>query len=416
MRIHSISATGTEGGWYVDDRPAFVAGAVAEHYLVRGTPVTPGFERIREPGQTVCVLVELDDGSLAVGEGGSVTYAGIAGRDPVLRSDQAVTVVEQMIAPALAGADVGRFRILEETLRTIASSGSRLHSGILYAVSGALLSAVALARREPPAVTIAREWGLSIPPTDPRIGIQSGEDRYDGVDKAIYRRVGAFPHGLIKHVETDFGAHGELLLEYARWIMQRLGEHGVPEDYLPLIHFDCYGTIGRAFGLDMDAMVRYLGQLADVVRPLRLAIEAPVELDIQDEQLTVMRRLKDGLRMVPHPAPLLIADEWCNTLDDVRAFAKAEAADMVQIKMPDLGPVGDSIEAALICRQQGIGAYLGGSCNETDISARLAVHVAAATGCHQMLARPGMGVDEGVSIMRNELARLRHWLRTHPTA
>jgi len=265
-------------------------------------------------------------------------------------------------------------------------------------------------------VTIAREWGLAIPATNPRIGIQTGDDRHSGVDKAIYRRVEAFPHGLIKHVESDFGPRGELLLDYARWIMHRLIDHDAPDDYRPTIHFDCYGTIGRAFSFDIDAMVRYLGTLAEVVRPLQLQIEAPVEAESQEQQLGIMRELKQALRMLPHPAPVIIADEWCNTLDDVRAYATAEAADMVQIKMPDLGFVGDSIEAGLICRQHGIGAYLGGSCNETDTSARLAVHIAVATGCDQMLARPGMGVDEGVSIMRNELARLRHWLRTHATA
>ncbi len=414
MNIRSVRATGTEGGSYVDDKPAFVAGAVTDHYLARGVPLTAGFERIREPGQTVCVLIELDDGSIAIGEGGSVTYAGIAGRDPVLRAADAVAVVEQSIAPIFTGAEVGRFRILEDALRQIEPPSGRLHTGISYAVSGALLSAVALARREPPAVTIAREWGLSLPPANPRIGIQTGDDRHSGVDKAIYRRVDAFPHGLIKHVETGFGPRGELLLEYARWIMRRLADHGVTEDYRPSIHFDCYGTIGRAFDLEIDAMVRYLAELAEVVRPLQLQIEAPIEADSQEQQLAVMRELKQALRMLPHPAPVIIADEWCNTLDDVRAFATAEAADMVQIKMPDLGPVGDSIEAALICRQHRIGAYLGGSCNETDTSARLAVQIAVATGCDQILARPGMGVDEGVSIMRNELARLRHWLRTHP--
>ncbi len=414
MNIRSIRATGTEGGWYVDDKPAFLAGAVADHYMVRGTPVTPGFVHVREPGQTVCVLIELDDGSVACGEGGSVTYAGIAGRDPVLRSSEAVRTIDRHVAPLLRGADLDRFRVLEDTLRQIDIPGGRLQSGISYAVSGALLSAVALARREPPAVTIAREWGLTIPQTSPRVGIQTGDDRFSGVDKAIYRRVDAFPHGLIKHVDTDFGSRGEILLEYARWIIHRLSEHGVGPDYRPIIHFDCYGTIGRAFDFDVEQMTNYLADLAEVVRPLQLQIEAPVEAQTQEQQLALMRQLRQALRMVPHPAPQLIADEWCNTLDDVRAFATADAADLVQIKMPDLGSIGDSIEAALICRQHDIGAYLGGSCNETDISARLAVHVGVATGAHQILARPGMGVDEAVAITRNELARLRLWLHTHP--
>jgi methylaspartate ammonia-lyase len=33
------------------------------------------------------------------------------------------------------------------------------------------------------------------------------------------------------------------------------------------------------------------------------------------------------------------------------------------------------------------------------------VHVALATGADQLLAKPGMGVDEGLSIVTNEMAR-----------
>jgi methylaspartate ammonia-lyase len=34
------------------------------------------------------------------------------------------------------------------------------------------------------------------------------------------------------------------------------------------------------------------------------------------------------------------------------------------------------------------------------------VHVALATGADQILAKPGMGVDEGMSIVGNEMARV----------
>ena len=71
----------------------------------------------------------------------------------------------------------------------------------------------------------------------------------------------------------------------------------------------------------------------------------------------------------------------------------------------------NSAEAVLYCGQRGVGAYLGGTCNETDRSAQLTVHVGLATRPDQMLAKPGMGADEGLMIVRNEmnraLARLR---------
>jgi len=96
----------------------------------------------------------------------------------------------------------------------------------------------------------------------------------------------------------------------------------------------------------------------------------------------------------------------------VAAFIKQSACDMIQIKMPDLGSVANSIAAVAECRRAGIAAYLGGSCAETELSARVAVHVAIATQADVQLAKPGMGVDEGLMIVANEqtrlLAELRH--------
>jgi len=101
----------------------------------------------------------------------------------------------------------------------------------------------------------------------------------------------------------------------------------------------------------------------------------------------------------------IVADEWCNTYEDIVKFVDAQAADMVQIKTPDLGGIQNTIEAVLYAKKFGVGAYVGGSCNETDGCARTAVHVALATRPDQMLAKPGMGVDEGYMIVHNEMGR-----------
>ena len=85
----------------------------------------------------------------------------------------------------------------------------------------------------------------------------------------------------------------------------------------------------------------------------------------------------------------LIADEWANTLDDIRRFADAGAADFVQVKTPDLGSIHNSIEALLHCRRAGIGAYLGGSANETEHSSRICAHVALACRADLLICKPG---------------------------
>jgi methylaspartate ammonia-lyase len=79
---------------------------------------------------------------------------------------------------------------------------------------------------------------------------------------------------------------------------------------------------------------------------------------------------------------------------------------MAQIKTPDLGGINNSIEAVLHCKAQGMGAYLGGTCNETNRSGEICAHIAMATSPAQILAKPGMGVDEGFMIVWNEMQRI----------
>ena len=107
----------------------------------------------------------------------------------------------------------------------------------------------------------------------------------------------------------------------------------------------------------------------------------------------------------------LVADEWCNTLEDIKYFADNRAGHMVQVKTPDLGSVHNTVEAVLYCKEKGIGAYQGGTCNETDRSAQVCVNLAMATKPDQMLAKPGMGVDEGYMIVYNEMQRIRSILK-----
>jgi methylaspartate ammonia-lyase len=56
-------------------------------------------------------------------------------------------------------------------------------------------------------------------------------------------------------------------------------------------------------------------------------------------------------------------------------------------------------------------AYQGGTCNETEVSAQCCVHLAMATHPVRMLVKPGMGFDEGLTIVRNEMQRIRAVLR-----
>jgi methylaspartate ammonia-lyase len=124
----------------------------------------------------------------------------------------------------------------------------------------------------------------------------------------------------------------------------------------------------------------------------------------RSETINQLIQLKNVLKRRNLKAKL-VADEWANTYEDILEFANLKAAHMVHIKMSDLGGIDQSIEAVLKLKKIGILSLLGGSCFETDLSARVSVHVALATQPTALLAKPGMGIDEALQIVRNEMNR-----------
>ena len=223
----------------------------------------------------------------------------------------------------------------------------------------------------------------------------------------IIKGADVLPHALINHVETKLGKNGEIFREYVAWLRDRILEKRTDESYLPVIHCDLYGTIGIVFGNNnYEAMADYIEELGRIAKPFKLRIEGPMDCDCDREtQIVALAGLTAELDRRGCDVEL-VADEWCNTLEDIKLFCDNRAGHMVQIKTPDLGGINNTIEAVLYCKEKGIGAYQGGTCNETDRSAQVCVHCAMATRPVQILAKPGMGVDEGFMIVYNEMNRI----------
>ena len=152
-------------------------------------------------------------------------------------------------------------------------------------------------------------------------------------------------------------------------------------------------------------MADYLQQLEEIAKPFHLRIEGPMDVEEREGQMLALKALTAELDRRGSTVEI-VADEWCNTLEDIKYFADNKAGHMVQIKTPDLGGINNTVEAVLYCKEKGIGAYQGGTCNETDRSAQICVQCAMATQPDQILAKPGMGVDEGFMIVYNEMQRI----------
>ena len=407
MKIIDVVCSQGRTGFYFDDQRAIKQGAGHDGVFYTGEPVTEGFSAVRQAGESISVMIVLEDGQVAYGDCAAVQYSGAGGRDPLFLAADFIPVIDKYIKPELIGKEADNFRDLCEMMEAICVDGKRLHTAIRYGISQAILDAVAKATGRMMCEVVADEYGCTVSENPIPIFTQSGDDRYDNSDKMIIKGAQVLPHALINNVDTKLGRNGEKLKEYVAWLRDRILNFRSSEEYFPVMHIDVYGTIGAAFGNDnYKARADYIEEIGEIAKPFKIRIEGPMDCDCDREtQLTALAALTKELDDRNCDVEL-VADEWCNTLEDIKLFADNKAGHMVQIKTPDLGGINNTIEAVLYCKEKGIGAYQGGTCNETDRSAQVCVHCAMATQPVQILAKPGMGVDEGYMIVYNEMNRI----------
>jgi methylaspartate ammonia-lyase len=409
MKIADVISAPVRTGFFADDQAAIKAGVTTDGFIYTGSPVTPGFTAVRQAGEAVSVMFLLDDGFVALGDCASVQYSGVGGRDRLFLAQDGERMIAEHIAPFLVGRELTSFREMAPALDALP-----VHTAVRYGITQALLDAVAHQERLTMAEVVRDEYATGVTLGPVPAFAQCGEDRYANVDKMIIKEVGALPHGLINNVAKLVGPGGELFAEYVRWVRDRVLSLRAREAYEPVLHFDTYGTIGLVFDMDTGAVADYLSGLGELAAPFRLRVEQPVHAGDRDAQVEAMATLRSTLRHSGSTVEI-VADEWCNTAEDIRVFTDAQAADMIHVKTPDLGGINNTIDALRYVRSKGLAVYCGGTCNETDVSARACTHVAMASGADQVLAKPGMGVDEGLMIVGNEMARVMARARARAT-
>ena len=396
MKITQAHFVSGFSSFYFDDQKAIKTGAGQDGFVYVGKAVTDGFREIRQAGECVSVLLVLDNGAVAVGDCAAVQYSGAGGRDPLF--------LGKNFKPLLEGRTVNTFLANARYFDALEVEGKRLHTAIRYGLTQALLDATALSRNITKAEVILDEYQLPLVAEAVPLFGQSGDDRYAAVDKMLLKGVDALPHGLINNVPDKLGYKGEKLEEYIRWLVARVEKLRTRPDYKPSLHIDVYGTIGLIFDQDANRVADYIAGLEKAAGPLELYIEGPVDAGSKDAQIEELGKITRRLKQLGSPIKL-VADEWCNTYEDVVDFTDAQCCHMAQIKTPDLGGIHNIVESVLYCNRHGMEAYQGGTCNETDVSARTCVHLALAARPMRMLVKPGMGFDEGMNIVYNEMHR-----------
>ena len=405
MKIVDVICSAGKTGFYFDDQRAIKAGAGHDGFDYVGEPLTEGFTRIRQAGESISVMLILEDGQIAHGDCAAVQYSGAGGRDPLFLAADFIPVIKNEIAPSLIGRDLNEFRPLAEEIDSMELNGKRLHTAIRYGLTQAILDGAAKSNKVTMAEIIKKEYNTDITIKRLPLFTQSGDDRKNAADKMIIKGADVMPHALINNVETKLGKDGSILKEYVKWLSDRVLKLRESEDYMPVFHIDVYGTIGIAFDQDIKKQADYLATLEEAAKPFKLRIEGPMDLEEREATVEALSALTAELD-TRNINVELVADEWCNTLEDIKLFADKKAGHVVQIKTPDLGGVNNIAEAVLYCNEKGIGSYVGGTCNETNRSAEVTTNIAMACGALQVLAKPGMGVDEGIMIVGNEMNRV----------
>lgn len=402
MQIKDVLLAPGSGAFFYDDQAAIRAGASQDGFIYVGEPITPGFPSIRVPASSLSIGLVLTDDTIVWGDMMGVQYSGAGGRDPLFDAAKLSELMSHVVSRRLLEVDASCYldacaKVLEPL------EHRRLPLALEYGVSQALLRAAAHLRRSTMAEIICAELDLPLPTRSVPIYCQSGDAREINVDKMILKGVGVLPHGLINS-RQKFGVNGQTFMEFVKWVARRTREIGRP-GYNPVLHFDVYGWIGLEMGLEPQRIAEFICRVADTVPGFTLNVECPADFGSTQAQIENYAQIISILEERGSRARIVV-DERCNTLEDVRLFAEARAAHLIQIKAPDVGSIADTARAVLLCKENEVGAYVGGSCTETDLSARASVHVSVATQADMMLAKPGMGVDEGFSIVGNEQNRL----------
>jgi len=406
MNIKKILLSPSYTGFYFDDQKAIKHGATNDGFMYQGNPETPGFSAVRQKGEAISVQIVASNGVVGIGDCAAVQYSGVGGRDPLFLASSFIPFMNEKVLPLLVGEKLDSFRRLAEKIDRVLVDGKRLHAAIRYGLTQALLNTIANLKHRTMAEIIRSEYDIPAGKYEPvPVFSQSGDDRYNNVDKMILKEADVLPHALINNVDKKLGKQGELLLEYVKWLKNRIEKFRTRPDYQPVFHSDVYGTIGLAFNNDIDKIVAYLLQIEATAKPFHVRIEGPV--DTGDRQGTLDALIAITARLDQIGSHLeIVADEWCNTLEDVIEFADKKGGHMLQIKTPDLGGVNNVVEAILYCNKMHIGSYCGGTCNETDQSSKTTTNIAIACRADQCLAKPGMSVDDGFMIVKNEMNRV----------
>jgi methylaspartate ammonia-lyase len=386
------------GGYYFED---------LEHVRAHRTPVSERyhtatthqrFPYVRTPAPVIGVGLKIEDGRIFFGDSVAVSFSGKSGRAIAGSQEDLESWFKNDFSSWIKTQEISSWIDLE---RNFINKFPATPAFVRYAVSQALVGASSAIHNQPPAVLMARELGRPLAKSPIPSHGSSGADFGATVDRMLARRIPFLPQGQFEDLDAQIGSNGKQLVVWIREFVNRAKRF----NYQPTLTLDFHGALGVLCENDSRKVAQLIATLCDAAKPLNLHVESPiVGLDLADHA-TKLARLRQDLAMLGTKVAI-IADEWANENSDIAHLITSRSVDGIHIKCPDTGTLSECAVAIDACRSQGIFVILGGSCTETDISARLSAHLAMATQPDALLIKPGMGFDEAYAMLTNEMARI----------
>jgi methylaspartate ammonia-lyase len=202
MRIRDVVYSVGRSGYVNKDLVAVKQGAKQNGMVYEGRPVTPGYQRIVQPGAIISVMLVLENGAVAIGECADVIFSGLAGRDPLFAPAEHLPMLESTVREWLVGRAVDQFRENASEIDQMRIDGRRMHTALRYGLTQALLSATALGRHLTIAEVIRDEYGCAIrtEPTDLLASCHRGDALQ--LDRMILKRAAILPHASFVSIST----------------------------------------------------------------------------------------------------------------------------------------------------------------------------------------------------------------------
>ncbi|MCK7490949.1 MAG: hypothetical protein MZW92_03490 [Comamonadaceae bacterium] len=402
--------------FYFDDQRAIKSGAPHDGARLRRRARDPGLPgRPRSPARRLSVLLHpRGRAARPWATAPPSSTPGPGGRDPLFLAADYLPLLERHIRPLLEGAEIGRFRDHgRRASRPSSSTAGALHTAIRYGLSQALLDARALATAGSWPRSSARSTACPSSPSACPSSARAATTATINADKMIMKQVDVLPHALINNVETKLGQRRRAAPRIHRLAGRRVSARSGPtRPTCPSLHIDVYGTIGVICALEpgrrrrLPGLARARGRRVPALhrgprrrrrrRPARSSSWRPSAASSGPRA----RRVK------------IVADEWCNTYEDVVDFTDAKCLrhgpdqDARPRRHPEHRRGRPLLHAPTAWRPT-----RAAPATRPRSRPSACVHAAVAARAERLLAKPGMGFDEGFMIVRNEMERVLAVLR-----